>query len=236
VNFASTLEPWTLTTAFLLCGVAAPLIFIAVFLTEGTLRKNYSPWRHYVSSLSLGNRGWIQILNFVLCGTGMIAFSMAIYGLPMLGRSRFLSGSLFLIFGIGLVASGIFPTDAAMGYPEGTKDLFPPRPPSRRGQLHGLAGLAVFFLSLPIAALTMAWHFSVDEGQIAWGVYSALSGLMVPALFIASGYYQQLALLEIKNDPDSVPDMPVGLFQRLSIISGWTWISMLAYHLLKLAR
>ncbi len=43
----------------LACGAIGPLLFIVVFLIEGATRPNYSAWHHFVSSLSLGEQGWM---------------------------------------------------------------------------------------------------------------------------------------------------------------------------------
>jgi hypothetical protein len=39
-----------------------------VFTIGGTLRAGYEPRRDFVSVLSLGPRGWVQMTNFILLG------------------------------------------------------------------------------------------------------------------------------------------------------------------------
>jgi hypothetical protein len=41
---------------------------VAVFTIEGWLRPGYDPLSTYVSALSLGLHGWIQIVNFIVLG------------------------------------------------------------------------------------------------------------------------------------------------------------------------
>ena len=60
----------------LACGALGPLLFIVVFLIEGATRPNYSAWHHFVSSLSLGEGGWMQITNFLLCGVLVLCFAI----------------------------------------------------------------------------------------------------------------------------------------------------------------
>ena len=55
-------------------GVVGPVLFIAVFLIEGLTRPGYSAWRHYVSQLATGTGGWVQVVNFLVCGALVIAF------------------------------------------------------------------------------------------------------------------------------------------------------------------
>ncbi len=45
-------------------GIIGPALFVAVFIIEGLLRPDYNAFSTYVSALSLGPRGWIQIVKF----------------------------------------------------------------------------------------------------------------------------------------------------------------------------
>jgi hypothetical protein len=62
----------------LACGVIGPPLFVMVFLVEGATRPGYSAWRHYVSQLSLGEGGWMQIANFLLCGLTSLCFALGL--------------------------------------------------------------------------------------------------------------------------------------------------------------
>jgi hypothetical membrane protein len=68
----------------LACGVIGPLLFINVFLIEGATRPGYSAWRHSVSQLSLGEQGWINSVNIIVCGLLMLCFAI---GLRLVLRS-----------------------------------------------------------------------------------------------------------------------------------------------------
>src|SRR5215207_2164481 len=54
-------------------SVAAVVVFMGVLLIEGALRPGYRPTYHPGSALSLGDRGWIQIANFLQLGIAMFA-------------------------------------------------------------------------------------------------------------------------------------------------------------------
>ena len=56
----------------------APVLFVAVFTIEGSLRVGYDPISSYVSELSLGPRGWIQIANFVVFGALVLVFASGV--------------------------------------------------------------------------------------------------------------------------------------------------------------
>ena len=47
-------------------GMIGPVLFVTVFTLEGWFRPGYNTLGMYVSELSLGPRGWIQIINFII--------------------------------------------------------------------------------------------------------------------------------------------------------------------------
>lgn len=203
-----------MTQLLLTCGVVGPLLFITVFLIEGALRPGYRPWRHFVSLLALGDRGWIQVANFLVCGSLVLAFA--------LGITRVLDSValpvLFALFGAGLIASGLAPTDPALGYPLGS---VAPASPSRAANIHNLAG-AFVFLSLIVASFVVAARTAG-----AWRIYSIATGIAIPISFITSG---ALAERSIRGE---LADAPVGAAQRTAIVIGWTWLALFALHLLR---
>lgn len=58
----------TLTGGLLACGAIAGPLFATVFLILGAARAGYDPLRHTVSSLAIGDLGWVQQVNFVIAG------------------------------------------------------------------------------------------------------------------------------------------------------------------------
>ncbi|MEZ4673189.1 MAG: DUF998 domain-containing protein [Caldilineaceae bacterium] len=57
-------------------GILAPLMFVTVFTLEGSVRPGYDPTSMYISALALGERGWIQILNFLILGLLLFVFTV----------------------------------------------------------------------------------------------------------------------------------------------------------------
>ncbi len=41
---------------------------MVTILIDGATRPGYEPWRNFVSQLSTGERGWLQIANFIVAG------------------------------------------------------------------------------------------------------------------------------------------------------------------------
>jgi hypothetical membrane protein len=195
-------------------GVLGPLLFIVVFLVEGATRPDYSPWHHFVSSLSLGERGWVQIASFVVCGVLVLGFAFGLRGVLHPGRGSTWGPILVGVFGLSLVGAGLLVTDPLLGYP-------PEAPETRtvHGALHVLISL-VAFVSLIAACFVLARRFAGDPAWRGWALYSVATGIVVAVFFVAAS---------AAASPD--PSAPSGLLQRLSIIAGWGWLALVAWRL-----
>ena len=74
----------------------------------------------------------------------------------------------------------------------------------------------------------MAWRFGADPTLRRWVIYSLSTGLLIFACFAASNVFSVL------DATHALPDAPTGLVQRISIISGRTWIAMVALQLIRM--
>ena len=207
------------------CGVIGPLLFVVVFTIEGALRPGYRPRRHFVSSLALGPRGWIQVTNFLVCGTLMLSFALGLCFGVAPGLRGDAAPVLFVLFGLGLIVAGVFRTDVAASDTDASYVAGAAAPATLRGLVHGLSSLVVFG-SLSAAAFAWAWR-SWREAELLWAAYSGVTGFVVLAFFMGCS---ALIKKEIKGE---ISDAPIGLCQRLSIIPGWVWIALVAAHLIR---
>ncbi len=185
--------------ALLACGMVAGPLFVGAFTAEGARRPGYDPSRHPVSSLSLGGSGWTQKLNFLATGALTIAFAAG-------ARSRLLGA-----VGAGLVGAGVFDCDPIGGYPPGTPDL--PAARTVHGVLHDLASTPVF-VALPIACVVEARRFAAD-GHPMLGGWSAASGAVFAGSFV-------MASRGFTGAGGG------GRYQRAALITGFTWMGVLA--------
>ena len=96
---------------------------------------------------------------------------------------------------------------------------------TRAGQLHNLSAIPIF-AGPPVAALASALG-AVRQGNVRWAAYSAVSGVTMVASFAASG-----AAL----GPGSRLTGKGGMFQRISIASGFGWLSVLSLRALSSLR
>jgi hypothetical protein len=215
-------------TSWLLAGgVIGPPLFIIVFLIEGATRPGYSPWRNYVSSLSLSSEGWMQVANFIICGVCCLGFALGLRRSLGHGRGATWGPLLLAVFSLGLLVAGVFATDPNLGYPPGSSVHNGPQ--TLHGTVHGLAGLVVF-TSLPAACFVLARRFAGDPTWRGWALYSVVTGVLMLAFFVASTATSAL------DESGALPNAPTGLLQRAAIVIGFGWVTLLAARLLSIHR
>ena len=189
-------------------GVIGPILFVVVFLIEGWTREGYDPMRHFVSTLSLGEQGWQQITNFLVTGILFIAGAVGLRRAIRDGPGSRWGPILIGTAGLGVFLAGVFVTDPAMGYPPGSPAGLPSTS-SWHGAIHNVVSLLVF-AGLPIATFVVARRFRGD-GSL-WALYSVATGV---AMLIGT----VLMFVAFQDW--------IGLFQRIVIILGFGWVSLL---------
>jgi hypothetical protein len=201
-------------------GVIGPPIFMLAFWIEGLARPGYDAWRHPVSSLAIGDAGWIQDLSFIVAGLSILALAIGL-AIARSGSKVMLAAAICLAgAAIGLAGAGVFRTDAVFGYPPDAPlalEQF-----TDRGRLHDAFSRWVF-RGIPLASFLCAFEFG-RHGQRRWALYSAASGLGMIVLVILAGLGFTRAL-----DLASV----AGLLQRSSIVIGFVWMTLLAVRMLR---
>ncbi len=224
---AQATQSYPLITRLLLwAGAVGPLLFVVVLLIEGATRPGYSAWHNFGSSLSLSDQGWMQITNFIVCGLLTLGFAIGLRQVLHSGKGSVWGPILLGLFGLELIIAGIFVTDPGLGYPPGVAT---PANPTGHGVIHALSGLAVF-ISLPIATFVMTRRFAGDPNWKGWALYSLLTGIIMIASFVI---FQVLGAMDQNG---TIQNAPIGLVQRIAIIAGWVWVSLLAIALLRKGR
>lgn len=211
------------TRLLLACGIAVPVLFIGVILAEGVLRPDYASMHRFGSELSLGERGWVMITNFVVTGLLVLGFAA--------GLRRVLAGRpgataapvLAALFGVCLIVGGVFVTDPKPGNPEG---MAVPDEPTVHGIIHDANPLP-FYLTLTALMVVMARRFASEPGGQPWMWCSVVAAVAVPVTFVlAAGSY----------DMDSGTGSHHGLWQRINFVVGLGWIAAVAARYLRLLR
>lgn len=169
--------------------------------------------RYTVSTLAGGPIGYYQRINFFVSGWFLMLYVRGLRSVLSGMKGEKAVSVLFLLAGIGLIGSGVFPTN------------MPGEPVTTNAYIHyGCAML--LFLSLPIACSILIRRFR-EFRYHRMLVYSQWSWAGVLLFFV-------LMICGIVH----VPGMErfTGLFQRLSIGIGFAWVAVLSVFLLREAR
>ena len=209
-----------MTKALLACGAIAGPLFVLVFLGAGSSRADYDPLRHPVSSLALGDSGWVQTANFVVAGLLTLAFAVGLRRAFRPPRGSTWGPLLVGAWAIGLLGAGIFPTDPVSGYPPGTPDRLYGY--SWQGALHDLFSLPAF-VALAAAFFVFGRRFAT-RGERGWAIYSIVTGIVFVVAFVLSsaGFGQAEDLVDL-----------AGPFQRVAVAAGFGWLALLAVRFLR---
>jgi hypothetical protein len=194
--------------------VAGPL-FIMVGFIQAFTRAGFVLSDHPLSLLSLGDLGWIQISNFVAAGLLFVASAVGMRRALQPGPGATWGPRLVGVFGVSLIAGGVFVTDPAFGFPPGTP-AGAPQQISWHGLVHGVAPV-VGFLSLIVACFVFARRFAAFK-QRGWAAYSAATGVVVLALSVWP----------------SLGGNPEGRFGPMwvAMVLGFVWASVIALRLM----
>src|SRR6266498_1048155 len=92
-------------------GMVGPAFFVFIFTIEGWLRPSYNPFEMYVSELSLGPRGWVQMANFIVLGILLFMFSRGVAAEFPKGKASKAGPILLAIIAISFFLSGPLVTD-----------------------------------------------------------------------------------------------------------------------------
>lgn len=223
----STQQSSLFTRLLIAAGVIGPLLFIVAFLIEGATRPGYNPVQTQVSYLALSNQGWEQIANFLVSGLLCIAFAVGLRRIWSSGRASVWGPILIGLFELGLIIAGVFVADPGDGYPLGAP--LNGSPLTLHGWVHGINGLLLFNVVLPIACFVLARRFAANPQSRRWATYSRLIAVLILVLSILATIGMPFAYRA---------GFPVvdGLIQRVLILMGWGWISLTAWRLLREAN
>ena len=210
------------TRLLLACGLV-PALFVVVMLTDGATRPGYQPLHHWGSELSLGDRGWLQITNFIVTGVATMLFAVGLRRVLKPGRGAFIGPALTGVFGFCLVIAGVFSTDPVPGYPPGNTVA----QHTLHGFVHNFNALPTF-AALALAPLVLIPRFAREPGWRGFAWYSLISGLLTLASFFLA-----VRAEAIGQQTGTLATSLHGLWQRISIGLGFGWFSVLSVLMLR---
>jgi hypothetical protein len=201
-----------------LAGIIAPIIFVGVFLLEGALRPGYVIMSQYVSELSLGPRGWIQITNFMVTGFLLLLFAFSVRAEFKEGKAARFGWILLAISALSLFFSGPLVMDPA-STPHDQWTL--------PGLLHQIIGALGFFTLAPVTAFVFWRRFRED---LNWRSLSLWTISAAAIMFVAI-----ILLRMVPVPPADVNRFTpyAGLIQRVVITAYMIWIFTFALKLFR---
>jgi Protein of unknown function (DUF998) len=134
-----------------------------------------------------------------------------------------MNGRLYRVRSIGLMGAGAFCTDPIYGFPA-TLPLTLAQS-SWHGHLHDLFSFLVF-VGMQGACYVFALRYHRAGSRLA-GAYAFASGILMLAFFV-------MAKLGFKQAPGWVEW--AGFFQRLTLVSGLSWVGVLAIRRLSMKQ
>jgi hypothetical protein len=196
-------------------GMIGSALFVIVFMIEGWLRPGYNWLSTFISELSIGPRGWIQILNFIILGILFLVFTRGVAAEFQDGKASKWGPILLAIIGFSFLVSGPLVTDVAST---------PRDQMSLHGIFHGIFGALVFSLS-PVSCFVFWRRFREDSN------WKHLQGWTLTAGIITT---VAVVLLSASTKQPIQPNAFTpwnGLIQRMVIVPYLIWIFTFAFAL-----
>lgn len=153
------------TRTLLIAGSAVGPIFAAVATAQVLLRDGFDLRRHPLSQLATDDLGFVQIANFIVAGLGVLCLAVGVRRAVTDGVGRRSLARLIAVFGLGLIASGVFVMDPENGFPLGTPDG-----PAAVKSWHGFAHLVaatVAFTGLAAASIVLTVRMARRRNVLA---------------------------------------------------------------------
>ena len=186
-------------------GMFGPLLFTLSFTVNGFLRPEYNPVQRYVSELSIGPQGWIQIASFMLLGVSLMLFALGLKEAFPTGKASRSAPILFMIIATCYFLSGPFVTDPMAMF--GNQQTF-------HGTLHGIFGAIVFTLSA-VCCFVLWRRFRVDEKWKPMAAFTLIAGIVMIVLIV---------LMKIGQLQTGLLSDWAGVIQRCCLIVSYAWI------------
>ena len=203
-----------------------------MFTVDGWLRPGYDAASMFISELSLGPWGWVQIVNFMIFGLAILVFAMSVALEFGDTRSARVGVMLLVIMGISMLASGPFVIDpvTSTAAPMINPAAVAPHQMSFHSKFHYALG-TLFFLLAPATCFCFAGYnrSSKDPALRAFRLWSFGLGFVS----VTGVVLFKLALLP----PASNPLLPWrGLIQRATVIPFLVWLFIFGLMMLKHVR
>jgi Protein of unknown function (DUF998) len=192
-----------------LAGIIGPVWFAILVIVQGFLLPDYSHIQMPISALAAWPTGWIQVLNFCVFGSLIVAFAFGLHMGVQPIRGGALGISLLIASGIGIIAAGVFSWKMVDGVPTATP-------------AHVVAAIPSFAATgLGLMAFSRRMRADVQWRDLS--TYTMMTGIAVFVLFVTLGLF---------GVDDGAPLHPwAGLVQRILCAIWFACLIVLARRL-----
>jgi hypothetical protein len=201
-------------------GLLGTVLFVGVFTVEGFLRPGYNWLSMYISALSLGPRGWIQIANFIVFGLLLLVFTNGVMQEFKGIKSARTGHYILAIIGFLYLLSGPFVMDPA-GTPTDQSTI--------HGLLHVIFGGFVFLL-MPIAMFLFLKPFRGSSDWRSFRVWTLIAAIFDAAAVIVFTVTSKAPSLQ------AVLGNWFGLIQRTALVPFMIWLFIFALRLFRISQ
>ena len=200
-------------------GIAGTVLFPIIYLIEGATRPGYDAWQQAISALSLGPGGWIQQLDFAICGVSVLWSAFVWRKILAGGVCATWYPLIRGVEGVGLLAIAIFSQDPGYGYPPGTPGG--PGPSTLGGTLH-LVFTILIVQAMCLGLFVIARRFWKNPNFHGWVAFSVACGLLPMVL---------MPFFVVAQNTHSTFNGYAGLFERLATNADTIWSLVLLARL-----
>jgi hypothetical membrane protein len=197
-----------------LAGIIGPVWFVTLVTVQGFLLPDYSHIRMPISALAAWPTGWIQVLNFCVFGSLIVAFAFGLHLGVQPTRGGAVGISLLAAGGVGIIAAGVFSWKMVDGVPTATP-------------AHLMAAIPSF-AATGLGLIVFSRRMRADVHWRDLSTYTLMTGIAVLVIFVTLGRF---------GVDDGAPLHPwAGLIQRILCAIWFACLIVLARHLRALAQ
>jgi hypothetical protein len=165
----------------LIGGIVSTPLFYLISIAQMYTRTGFDIRRHAISTLTLGDMGWIQSVNFIVTGMLAVLAAIGMHGLLRREQGGKWGSLLIGIYGLGMILAGFFRPDPGFGFPSGAPEGMPTSM-SGHAAIHSIAFFTAF-ICLIVACFVFARLFS-SKSERGWKIYCTASGIISPLLIM----------------------------------------------------
>jgi hypothetical membrane protein len=151
--------------------LVGPALFIVTALIFGAVEPNYSPVHNTISELAISRHGFIQTLNFIICGTLISTLGVQLFRLKSSLKGSQYAGLAIALMGMVLLLSAFFVTDPLH---------------IASTTLHGTIHNSLFLVGI-LGMVSAQVVVGIKNLKSSYGIYSLVSGIASFAGLIGVG-------------------------------------------------